>query len=110
MTREFRQTSDCMVDFGGVTGMWRLAHNDAPYIITVEEADLNVEQARALRDWLNLVLPDEPSAEPSPCEHLRSELLGAKVTDGYPIFEMRKCLDCEQIFRVRSSLNRWSKA
>lgn len=66
MTREFRQAPDCEVNFGGVTGVMRIARNDAPYIITVEEADLDVTQARALRDWLNSVLPAEPSAEPIP--------------------------------------------
>jgi hypothetical protein len=47
---------------------------------------------------------DETPAEPSPCEHLRSELLAEKRDSGEPIFEMRKCLDCTKIFRVRSSL------
>lgn len=48
--------------------------------------------------------PDVPEAQP--CEHLRSELLAEKTRDGDPLFQMRKCLDCEKIFRVRSSLTR----
>jgi hypothetical protein len=43
-------------------------------------------------------------AEPKPCEHLRSELLAEKKREGETLFEMRKCLDCTKIFRVRSSL------
>jgi hypothetical protein len=46
----------------------------------------------------------ETTAEPTPCEHLRSELLADKTKDGEPLFQMRKCLDCTLIFRVRSSL------
>jgi hypothetical protein len=46
----------------------------------------------------------ETAAEPSPCEHLRSELLAEKTKDGEPLFQMRKCLDCGKGFRVRSSL------
>lgn len=46
----------------------------------------------------------EPPAEPKPCEHLRSKLLAEK--DSERPFQMRECLDCEKIFRVRSSLNR----
>lgn len=49
-------------------------------------------------------LPAETAAEPSPCEHLRSELLAEKTKDGEPLFQMRKCLDCGKGFRVRSSL------
>jgi hypothetical protein len=59
----------------------------------------------------NLTLPNwnmrpavETTAEPTPCEHLRSELLADKTKDGEPLFQMRKCLDCTLIFRVRSSL------
>jgi hypothetical protein len=48
--------------------------------------------------------PPETAAEPSPCEHLRSELLAEKTKDGEPLFQMRKCLDCGKGFRVRSSL------
>jgi hypothetical protein len=43
-------------------------------------------------------------AEPEQCEHLRSELLAEKRADGEPLFEMRKCIDCTKIFRVRRSL------
>ena len=39
-------------------------------------------------------------SEAEPCEHLRSELLAEKQS-AEPPFEMRKCLDCKQIFRVR---------
>lgn len=51
-------------------------------------------------------LPDDVQAEPKPCEHLRSELLAEKRKDGEPVFEMRKCLDCEKAFRVRRSVTR----
>lgn len=44
-------------------------------------------------------------AEPKPCEHLRSELLAEKTKDGEPLFQMRKCLDCEKTFRVRTSVS-----
>jgi hypothetical protein len=43
-------------------------------------------------------------AEPEKCEHLRSELLAEKRTNGEPLFEMRKCLDCTKIFRARRTL------
>lgn len=45
-------------------------------------------------------------AEPKPCEHLRSDLLAEKQKDGEPLFQMRKCLDCEKTFRVRTSVTR----
>jgi hypothetical protein len=41
-------------------------------------------------------------APPAECEHLRSDLLAEKQTDGQPLFQMRKCLDCDKTFRVRS--------
>lgn len=48
----------------------------------------------------------EKASEPLPCEHLRSERLGTKSShDGEPLFEMRKCLDCMKIFRVRLAQN-----
>mgnify|MGYP001579308551 CR=1 FL=1 len=49
-----------------------------------------------------LVAADEPPSEPKPCEHLRSELLAEKQTNGEPLFQMRKCLDCKLQFRVRT--------
>jgi len=54
--------------------------------------------------WLEPPTPSKAPAEPKDCEHLRSELLAEKRKDGEPLFEMRKCLDCTKIFRVRSSL------
>lgn len=48
----------------------------------------------------------EKASEPLPCEHLRSERLATKSSpDGEPLFEMRKCLDCMKIFRVRLAQN-----
>lgn len=48
----------------------------------------------------------EKVSEPLPCEHLRSERLGTKSSpDGDPLFEMRRCLDCTKIFRVRLAQN-----
>jgi hypothetical protein len=48
--------------------------------------------------------PKTLPVDPSPCEHLRSELLAEKQTAGVPLFQMRKCLDCGKAFRVRSSV------
>lgn len=62
--------------------------------------------ARKLIAEARAALAVEPAADPKPCEHLRSELLAEKTRDGDPLFQMRKCLDCTLIFRVRSSLNR----
>jgi hypothetical protein len=50
------------------------------------------------------IRPVETATEPKPCEHVRSELLAEKHAAGEPLFQMRKCLDCTLIFRVRSSL------
>jgi hypothetical protein len=46
--------------------------------------------------------PPEPGLKT--CDHPESELLAEKQVAGEPLFQMRKCLDCNQIFRVRSSL------
>lgn len=43
-------------------------------------------------------VPEKSAAEQ--CQHLRSELLAEKDTTATH-FEMRKCLDCNQIFRKR---------
>lgn len=42
-------------------------------------------------------------SEPVECEHLRSELLAVSMPHQEP-FEMRKCLDCTKIFRVRKTV------
>lgn len=44
-----------------------------------------------------------PRLDPKPCNHPRSELLAAKGGEG-GAFEMRKCLECAKIFRVRLSV------
>jgi hypothetical protein len=36
--------------------------------VSIQECDLDVQQARALRDWLNSVLPDEPKAKCPVCD------------------------------------------
>lgn len=51
-------------------------------------------------------LQDDVPEGPKPCEHLRSELLAEKQKYGEPLFQMRKCLDCEKTFRVRTSVTR----
>lgn len=55
-------------------------------------------------DWVCRKPADHRDHERQPCEHLRSELLAEKRTEGRPLFEMRKCLDCTKIFRVRLSV------
>lgn len=65
------------------------------------------DEVMAWARGVKLHFPDgapELVAEPSPCEHLRSELLAEKNREGQPLFEMHKCLDCKVIFRVRSSV------
>lgn len=57
-----------------------------------------------IADLGTLETSQPPKHQQGPCEHLRSELLAEKRTAGEALFQMRKCLDCEKIFRVRSSL------
>jgi hypothetical protein len=49
---------------------------------------------------------DDVPAEPKPCEHLRSELLGETQKDDEPLFQLRMCMDCGKSFHVRTSVTR----
>jgi hypothetical protein len=69
--------------------------------------DPNSPNGRLMRAVCAEILARDTVKAPTelkPCEHLRSELLAEKQKDGEPLFEMRKCLDCTKVFRVRSSL------
>lgn len=71
------------------------------FVADVSEGDDSVaKRAQAILG----TAPVKDATEPKQCVHRRSELLGEKQKDGEPLFQMRKCLDCRLIFRVRSSL------
>lgn len=63
--RSFRLVEPFKVGYRSGSLPMLIAENSLGFTaqIEIQECDLDVEQARALRDWLNSVLPDEPREE-----------------------------------------------
>jgi hypothetical protein len=74
------------------------ANPEGWYETSVENDDPPNCWATEPTHWMPL--PDPPDLIPEPCDHRHSELLTYKRTE-QGSFEMRKCLECTKIFRVR---------
>jgi hypothetical protein len=75
----------------------RLRKAAARHINAIDELAEAEQQHRLAADAVACL---EERCAPEPCDHPRSELLTYKRTEEGG-FEMRKCLECTKIFRVR---------
>jgi len=63
--RSFKLVEPFKVGYRGGSLPMLIAENSLGFTaqIEIQECDLDVDQARALRDWLTSVLPDEPPGD-----------------------------------------------
>lgn len=86
MTELFRQMPPLAVPFPWASVQIAECYPYSTQMITVHEADLNVEQARQLRDWLNKALPAEQQSV-SPTAWMKGHVshLGPSGPDEYDV-------------------------